>query len=49
MIDLSTVLLVVAIVLLLVGLLTFLAGELLVAGVCFLGLSFAIYFRETRG
>ena len=48
MIDLSTVLAVVAVILLVAGLLTFLAGELLVSGVCFLGLSFAIYVRETR-
>jgi len=30
------------------GLLAFFVGQLLVAGVCFLGLSLSIYLRETR-
>lgn len=49
MIELSTALAVLAVLLLVAGLVTFLAGELLVSGVCFMGLAFAIYLRETRG
>lgn len=45
----STVLAGLAAALMLGGLLSLLAGEHLVAGVCFLSASFAIYLRETRG
>ncbi|WP_336037595.1 hypothetical protein [Halobacterium yunchengense] len=44
----STLLTAIPVVLFAVGVLAFLAGERLVAGVCFLALALAIYFRETR-
>lgn len=46
--DTSTVLAVFAGVLFVIGLGLFATGELLVAGVVFLALSFTIYVRETR-
>jgi hypothetical protein len=44
----STLLTALPVVLFAVGALAFVAGERLVAGVCFLALSLAIYVRETR-
>ena len=46
--DLSTPLAVLAVVLFLLALLLFAAGELLVAGVLMLTVSLTIYYRETR-
>jgi|GEM_PF-4642696 len=48
MLDQSTLLAGLAVLLAAVGLLAFLADVLLVAGVCMLATSFVIYFRETR-
>jgi hypothetical protein len=45
--DLSTPLAVLAVVLFLAALLLFAAGELLVAGLLMLCVSFTIYYRET--
>lgn len=44
----SEVLALVVVVLLLFGIVTFAVGRTLIAGVCFLSLSLAIYLRETR-
>lgn len=44
----SFVLALIVVVLLVGGVLAFAAGQTLLAGVCFLSLSFAIYLRETR-
>ena len=49
MIDRSTALAVLAGALFVIGIVAFLAQELLFAGLCFLALSFTIYYRETRG
>ncbi len=46
--DLSTPLAVLAVVMFLLALLLFAAGELLVAGVLMLAVSMTIYYRETR-
>lgn len=45
---LSIGLAILAVALFLAGFLTFLAGELLIGGVCFLCASFTIFLRETR-
>jgi len=44
----SEALALIVVVLLLVGIVAFVAGQTLLAGVCFLSLSLAIYLRETR-
>lgn len=44
----SEALALIVVVLLLGGIAAFAVGQLLLAGVCFLSLSFAIYLRETR-
>lgn len=48
MVDESTLLAALAVVLIVAGLLAFLADRFLVAGVCMLATSFTIYLRETR-
>jgi hypothetical protein len=45
----STLLTALPVVLFAGGVVSFVVGELMVAGVCFFGLSLAIFFRETRG
>lgn len=45
---LSTILATLAVVLFLVALAAMYAEELLLAGICFIGLSLVIYLRETR-